>query len=97
MAETKFTKGPLEVREYPTQIGKCYRVGTVAMLDGGHGGAVLYDDSTSLNPHTEGEQKANAHLFASASDMYRTLNMVCPTLPHIGGSERSTFHMLKDI
>lgn len=73
MSETKFTKGPWIVRESMTQIGKCYRVGTDAVIECGHGAALLYDDNSSLNPHGEGVQNANAKLISAAPELYEAL------------------------
>ncbi len=63
------TKGPMVVVEKDTQIGKCYWVKAERYADIKHGGAILYDDHTSLNPHGVGEQKANATLYAAAPDL----------------------------
>ena len=67
------TPGEWVFAESPTQIGKCYQVGAQQIVDGGHGGACLYDDSTSLNPHKEGEQKANAALIVHEHKYFKRL------------------------
>jgi hypothetical protein len=73
MTEPRFTPGPWVIRESMTQIGKCYRISTESVIECGHGSALLYDDSTSLNPHAGGVQKANANLIAAAPEMYEAL------------------------
>jgi hypothetical protein len=41
------------------------------------------------------EVVANARLIAAAPDLLDALKVVVATLPHMGGSERSTFSLLK--
>lgn len=67
------THGPWEIIRHKTQIGECFRVGNKAVMTEGHGGCLLYNDSTSLNPHRPGEQEANATLISAAPDMYAVL------------------------
>jgi len=42
-------------------------------------------------------REANACLIAAAPDLFKVLEMVQATLPHIGGNEMSVHSMLKDI
>lgn len=64
--ESKFTPGPWEMKEVPTQCGRAFRIGRGAMLEPGPKGCcIIYDDyGAGANEH-----KANAHLIASAPDM----------------------------
>lgn len=58
------TKGQRVVKKVPTCIGHCYKVGTQEQVDHSHGGACLYDDSTSLKYEKHGEQGVTATLLA---------------------------------
>lgn len=85
---TNFTPGPWTIRESMTQIGKCYRISTEPIIECGHGAALLYDDNTSLNPHAEGVQRANANLIAAAPELYKALyDLVHGGSPDGRGSE----------
>lgn len=45
-----------------------------------------------------GEQSiADAHLISAAPDLLKVCKVVLATLPHMGGSERATFHLVKDL
>ena len=75
---TGYTKGPWVVRFSIGHNGliRVWRVGPADIADSSHGGIVLYDDATSLNPHADGEQEANARLISAAPDMYEALKLV---------------------
>lgn len=70
MKAAKFTPGPWESKEVPTQCGRAFRIGAGAMLEPGPKGCcIIYDDyGVGAN-----ERKANAHLIASAPDMAEAL------------------------
>lgn len=106
MAETKWTKGDWKVRETGTASAEWAEVFIDAPYYDDGSEYIVAECGTTVVRNAEGsfaetleteESRANARLIAAAPDMYRALKMVCATLPHIGGSERSTFHMLKDI
>lgn len=63
------TPGPFIVKEARTSCGRCYHVHPDDEKYENHGGACLYDDDSSLNPHSHGEQAANAHLMAAAPEL----------------------------
>ena len=69
------TPGPWRTVEVPTSIGTCHRIFPLAWGDEPptHGGICVYDDRTSLNPHADGEQAANARLIAAAPDLLDAL------------------------
>lgn len=69
----KHTPGPWVVIEKTTSVGKCFRVGPHEIVTENHGGICLYDDRTQLNPHSAGEQEANARLIAAAPDLLKAL------------------------
>lgn len=68
------TPGPWTMRTVSTSAGVCHRVYPEAWGDPpSHGAICLYDDQTSLNPHPDGEQIANARLIAAAPEMLEAL------------------------
>jgi hypothetical protein len=68
--ETKHTATPWVSKKVRTSIGYCYRVGAQSIVDQDHGGLCLYDDRTSLNPHKDGEQEANAEFIVRACNAH---------------------------
>lgn len=70
---TQHTPTPWIVKKVRTQVGYCFNVGPQHIVDDTHGGACLYDDSTSFNPHAEGEQEANAAFIVTACNCHDEL------------------------
>ncbi len=79
--ESKFTPGPWEMKEVPTQCGRAFRIGRGAMLEPGPKGCcIIYDDyGAGANEH-----KANAHLIASAPDLYEALKAILSNHETVG-------------
>lgn len=50
--------------------------------------------SWAKGPRKYEEAEANARLIAAAPDMLKALRVIAATLPHMGGSERSTHSLL---
>ncbi len=68
--KAEHTKTPWEVKRVATSMGYCYKVGSPDMANGPYGAICLYDDNTTLNPHSEGVQEANADFIVKACNSY---------------------------
>lgn len=71
--EAKFTKGPWEIAEVRTQVGRAFKIDEEARHEDHGLVACIYDDETSLNSRLHEEHEANAHLIAAAPEMYEAL------------------------
>ncbi len=105
--ELKHTPGPWIIKTHKTSIGNCFRVHPDHEKYREHGGACLYNDQTSLNPHSDGEQKANARLIAVSPEMLEhlkdfyklclSLKILKPTEKLIDTIEKATGQKIEEI
>lgn len=78
MKAAKFTPGPWESKEVPTQCGRAFRIGAGAMLEPGPKGCcIIYDDYGCGS----NERKANAQLISAAPDLYEALRAILDADP----------------
>lgn len=68
--EQKHAALPWAVKEVPTSVGTCFRIGDAKMIEGSHGAIYVYNDRTSLNPHAEDVQQANARFVVTACNSH---------------------------
>lgn len=70
MSEGKHTPIPWIFKKVKTSNGYCYKIGSPDMVAGSYGAICAYDDATTLNPHAEGVQQANAEFIVKVCNSY---------------------------